>query len=498
MKKVRPLALLVALTTVVLAAPAAARAADTIYWANMDADTVSFATLDGAQGGDLATNVESASGLAIDSATGRLYYVSESEDRIGYVNLDGSGGGNLDIGGAPIDGAEGLAIDPAARIIYWANYRKAGLEGLGETIGFARLDGSGGGTLNTTGATVEGPSGLTVDPEAGRIYWANFFKEGFYGDGETIGFANLDGSGGGDLATPGATPTGPAGVAIDPGSGRIFWTNFEASTIGYANLNGSGSGELPVPGGASDAPWGLAIDSGAGKLYWANAGTDSLEVSGLDGAGAALLATPSVAPDYPNSPVLLEEPVGQGLPGIGGGQGLGSALTCSQGAWAGDQIGAFLYRAPQSYAYQWSLNGAPIAGATSSTVTASAAGEYRCSVTASNHAGAKTQTSDPHGIVIGTAHVARVAKVRKGRALMKLRCGPLACVGEVKLTYRRKSHKWTFGKASFKLAAGESKVVRVKLRGKAKKLLAESKNGRLKVGASGAGVTARKLVLKLP
>jgi hypothetical protein len=49
--------------------------------------------------------------------------------------------------------------------------------------------------------------------------------------------------------------------------------------------------------------------------------------------------------------------------------------------------------APQSFAYAWSENGAPIGGATSNTITASSAGSYTCAVTASNHAGADAQAS---------------------------------------------------------------------------------------------------------
>ena len=69
----------------------------------------------------------------------------------------------------------------------------------GSTISYANLDGSGGDDLDTTGATVSGPYGVAIDPAAGRIYWAN-------GDQHTISYAKLDGSGGGgDLNISGAT-----------------------------------------------------------------------------------------------------------------------------------------------------------------------------------------------------------------------------------------------------------------------------------------------------
>ena len=44
-----------------------------------------------------------------------------------------------------------------------------------------------------------------------------------------ISFANLNGSGGGDLVTTGATVSSPTGAAVDPAAGRIYWANLGAS-----------------------------------------------------------------------------------------------------------------------------------------------------------------------------------------------------------------------------------------------------------------------------
>lgn len=67
-------------------------------------------------------------------------------------------------------------------------------------------------------------------------------------------------------------------------------------------------------------------------------------------------------------------------------------MACSQGSWAADLPGAFLYREPRSFSYSWQLNGAPISG-TGSTITAGSPGSYTCTVTATNQAGSATQTS---------------------------------------------------------------------------------------------------------
>jgi hypothetical protein len=188
---------------------------------------------------------------------------------------------------------------------------------------------------------------VVIDHAGGRIYWANADFTGF-----TIGFANLDGSGGGGLLNlTGATEHGAVGMAVDHAEGRIYWGNLgdNAIPISYANLDGSGGG-------------------------------GQLNVSG---------ATPFQA----RFPVLLRAPSGAGAPQIAGGSRVGSALTCSQGAWAPDELGSFLYRAPVSVAYQWSRNRADVAGATGSSYTSRIAGTYSCRVTATNQAGSTSQTS---------------------------------------------------------------------------------------------------------
>jgi PKD repeat protein len=61
--------------------------------------------------------------------------------------------------------------------------------------------------------------------------------------------------------------------------------------------------------------------------------------------------------------------------------------------WAADLPGSSLYRAPESFAYQWRLGTADIGGATAADYTPTAPGSYTCRVTASNQAGSASQTS---------------------------------------------------------------------------------------------------------
>ncbi|MBA3833776.1 MAG: hypothetical protein H0X34_18155, partial [Chthoniobacterales bacterium] len=89
--------------------------------------------------------------------------------------------------------------------------------------------------MSTAPVTPIQPAGIAVDPAAGRLYWADVGTN-------KIGYANLNGSGGGYLSTSPVTPSDPRGIAADPGTGRVYWTNSGGNTIGYANLDGSGGG----------------------------------------------------------------------------------------------------------------------------------------------------------------------------------------------------------------------------------------------------------------
>jgi hypothetical protein len=311
--------------------------------------------------------------------------------KISFANLDGSGGGGGDLNttGATVNLMEGVALDPAAGKIYWANLGTN--DPSTQTISFANLDGSGGGgDLNTTGATVNHPDGVALDPAAGKIYWAN-------GAGDKISFANLSGSGGGDLFTGVATVNVPAGVAVDRAAGRIYWANQDGNKISFANLDGSGGGDLNTAGATVNAPIGVALDPAAGKIYWANESTAANKISfaNLDGSGGGDLIIAGAAVSNPTFPVLLKSPSGAAVPALTGSPSLGSTLGCSQGSWAGDLVGALLYQAPQSFSYQWNLGGIPIPGATRSSYATSSTGYYTCTVTASNHAGSTSQTSAP-------------------------------------------------------------------------------------------------------
>jgi DNA-binding beta-propeller fold protein YncE len=450
----------------------AAHATDRIYWSNYDNDTISYANLNGSGGGQINTTgatVDGPMGLAIDPAAGRVYWANWGNPggtgvTISYANLDGSGGGgNLPTGNATVLGPHGLAIDPAAGKIYWPNYN-------GNRISFANLNGSGGGDLMTGAATLAGPRGVAVDPASGRIYWANY-------DGNRLSYANLNGSGGGDLATGNATVHQPEGVAFDPPTGRIFFGNYSAAdTISYANLDGSGGADLMTGAAIKNFPHGVAIDPAARKVYWANYAADVISYANLDGSGGGNLPTPGATLVGPELPALLEAPAGSRAPVLRGKFRPGSNLRCGQAAWA-DPISSLDYRTPQGFSYNWRRNGKPVAGATSSSLKVRSVADYSCQVTAQNLAGTASQASGSYGVFkIGKAKLNR-----KGTARLPVtvpRRGTLSLSGKGVVKQRPARRARASSTLDRKVRKGTAKLL-IKAKGKAKRRL--NRKGRAKV-----------------
>jgi hypothetical protein len=429
---------------------------DTIYWNEYSNDNrIRQAPLAG--GGTVDTlygsmqGVASVRGLSIHPAAGRIYW-NNGDLSIRRAPLDGSGPINTLYSGFPdVNGAGGLAIDPAAGWIYWGNPGD-------RTIRRAPLDGSGPVTTLYTGSGTQAlyaPHALAIDPAAGRIYWSDsaisvICAAPLDGSGPVVPlYDSTDG-----VRAPFAVAVDPAGRRIywsnwDMGTG--------AGIVCAAPLDGSGPvNTLYDRTRGVSSPTGVAIDPDPtepalaqlevvpdtqrfsigrwfrdlfftssrppARIYWANAysavpagGTPNpsdrtIRRAPLDGSGPFDPLYSTAQGFLPGVLAVLRAPVGTLAPTIswtfvlpfgdwhfGGGHSgpLNQELTCSPGIWAPDLPSYHLYRAPQSFAYQWRRDGTDIGGATLDRYVPSAPGSYTCQVTATNHAGSATQTSAP-------------------------------------------------------------------------------------------------------
>jgi DNA-binding beta-propeller fold protein YncE len=383
----RILALLIAICCLgALASAATAGAASSLLWVNAYANKISRADLTGGGGSDITPvpAVAKPSSVAVDAATGKLYFGDEATETIYVANLDGSGSTPLPAAGASVGVPEGLVVDAAAGKLYWA-------DGKNEKISWAALDGSGGGVVNTGMATVYQPEAVAIDPALGRIYWAS---TGVFGD--KISWASLVNEGEArDLPLAEELTIDVDGVAIDVAQGRLYWTAYGSpALIGTSTLDGGMATKLPIPAEFLEGPRGLAIDTAAGRIYWTNENNGTFASAALDGSAPSFFDTTGATKTYETrAPSLFKTPEATAGTTIGGGATLGSTLTCKPGTWAADQPETFLYRAPQSTATSWTLNGSTVNGAAGQTLSATQPGTYACRSTATNGAGSTTTTS---------------------------------------------------------------------------------------------------------
>lgn len=193
---------------------------------------------------------------------------------------------------------------------------------------------------------------------------------------------------------------------------------------------------------------------------------------------------------FPAAPVLATAPALTGTPTMG------STLSCSAGSWGHE---------PLFLDYQWLRDGAAIAGQNGSIYVVQRADEghsLTCMVQVGNGAGLASATSNALAVRVPLAVGARVAKVKNGRALVKLSCasGGSQCSGSLKLiaTQVVKRHKRdiTVGTSHFTLAPGTTVTVSVHMSAASRQMLGKSPGGKLSAALSGSGVKAGKLVLQ--
>ena len=285
----------------------AASASDSVYWSSYQAGgAIRVGGLDGTGARDLVGNESSPEGIAIDPAAGKIYWADTTTGAIRVANLDGSGAHDLYTGESQ---PSGVAIDPATGKIYWANsVTRTG------AIRVANLDGSG--VPQNLFSNESYPVGVTIDPATGKIYWGSY-------DTFVIRSGNLNGTGAHDLFTGENYPTG---IVVDDAAGKIYWTNEFAGQIRVGNLNGTGATNLFAPKGGIG---GLALDPGTGKLYWGDFQDKTIEVGNANGTGAPQSLFSNELSAW--FVALLRAPSGTGAPQVTGSQTIWCAAVVQSG-----------------------------------------------------------------------------------------------------------------------------------------------------------------------
>jgi hypothetical protein len=384
-------ALLVLAGALCLALPAAAPAADQIFWTDYTNGTVGRADLAGGNGATFA-GLGGPYGIAVDAAAGKLYVGEYDADRVSSLNLDGSGLAPVYADADVVDASWGMSFDPLSGRLFWASDSGAS----NDKLSSVKTDGTGGGVFLGGVPQLDDPVSPVVDPLGNRIYWVNYA-----GASLNVGFADLaTGANPGTITLSGdctAQPfTAVYTVAVDPARGRLIVGGLRSGTPARARavvaaLDGSGcTAILDEIVGSGSGVEGVALDTDTGKVYLA--APPKILVHTLGTPGATELDVSPATPAYTSYPALLKTPAGTAAVTPSAAQ-VGATLTCSA-QWSIGTPSASLYRSPSSATtFAWTRDGADIAGANAATYAPGAPGAYACRATASNGAGAGSATS---------------------------------------------------------------------------------------------------------
>jgi sugar lactone lactonase YvrE len=209
------------------------------------------------------------------ASTSTLMKVYWTDDQGGKIQRADPDGSNVEDVLTGLNMPTGLALDTDNGKIYWANGN--------HEIKRANLDGTGKETIYTDSGTV---FDVALDLSAGKLYWSNDAPN-------RIRRANLDGSNAEVVyATWGLGQ--PAYLGLDTSSGRIYFPDFDYGSLIRVNYDGSGYINL-ISGLGS--PVGIELDLSAAKLYWSDGQTgDSVHRANLDGSAQEMLVSGLTAP----------------------------------------------------------------------------------------------------------------------------------------------------------------------------------------------------------
>src|SRR5882724_11395143 len=134
------------------------------------------------------------------------------------------------------------------------------------------------------------PDGITVDVEAGHIYWTNMGVPN-RNDG-SIERADLDGKNRKTIIPEGGTFT-PKQLTIEKNTRKLYWCDREGMRVMRANLDGSNVETLVDTSQGDSRPgpdptkWcvGITLDPARGHMYWTQKGPDNGELGRICRAG---------------------------------------------------------------------------------------------------------------------------------------------------------------------------------------------------------------------
>jgi sugar lactone lactonase YvrE len=205
-------------------------AAGYVYWANVNGNKITRATLTGGNQTDLCTSTDPTA-LALDLNHQKMYWSDTADKVIRRANLDGS---HIEtVVSTDLLYVEGITIDSTAGKIYWTDIHT-------DKIKRANLDGTSIETL-VSGYNMQAPSGIALDTIHGKMYWTDWATY-------KIQRSNLNGTQVEDFLTG---LSHPGGLAIDPLYNTLYYLDWGTNTMYGVNLLNKSSTPIVTSSGIS-------------------------------------------------------------------------------------------------------------------------------------------------------------------------------------------------------------------------------------------------------
>ena len=177
-----------------------------VFWGNFNAQTIFRANVDGSSPGSFSSASQVGQVIGMTDVSGRLYWANNANGTIGSSPTGSASASPLLTVPTPIGGSTPNVqfVAVGGGFVYWTDTAN-------KTIGRASLS-SPSTTANDSFITgVNDPRGIAVD--SSHIYWSNSGQDGTTTNQNSIGRANLDGSGVSQTFITGGSV--PYGLAVD-------------------------------------------------------------------------------------------------------------------------------------------------------------------------------------------------------------------------------------------------------------------------------------------
>ncbi|MHC5111840.1 MAG: SMP-30/gluconolactonase/LRE family protein, partial [Planctomycetota bacterium] len=249
-----------------------------MFWADFSENNIKRTDLSGANVENVITDVLSSPvSVAVDRCTNRLYWADNGTDRIQRSNLAGEEIETLVSGSST--NIQDMAIDTAAEMMYWTDdssnsILRAAFEIPDGESASNRTD------IETLVAGVSQPSGIALDPDAHMIYWADRSSNMIFRAGASIPAGETPDNRT-DIEELVAGLSDPWGVALDLQLGRVFWVDSALDRLEWAPV--TGGSPTPVITSGLEQGRGVAVDPAEQWVYWTDRTLGSVSRARYDG-----------------------------------------------------------------------------------------------------------------------------------------------------------------------------------------------------------------------